>query len=88
MAHRYRHPIQVSCEAGQPQRFTWRGSTYTIAEILTTWHLRDRWWAQPGDNSPEPSDRYYYRIECTDGLLCELYHDVVCDAWVLDRVHD
>ena len=102
MAHRYGHPISVTL-AGGPDRpdsrptplprhwlqsFVWRDQCYAVAEIIATWHLRDRWWVQPGDRSPEPSDRYYYRVECTDGLLCELYHDIVCDARVLDRVHD
>jgi hypothetical protein len=88
MAHRYGHPIHVTCAAGQPSRFSWRDAQYTVAEVLATWHLRDRWWAQPGDGTAAASDRYYYRIQCMEGLLCDLYYDAARDAWVLDRVHD
>lgn len=35
-----------------------------------------------------PSDRYYYRLRCVEGLLCEVYWDAACDAWTLDRVLD
>lgn len=90
MAHRYGHPIQVTCAAGQPSHFIWRAVTYTVAEILATWHLRDRWWAQPGEGegATGASDRLYYRVQCADGLLCDLYCDTARGAWVLDRVHD
>lgn len=80
-----------------PQRFVWRGVTYHVAEILAAWHLRDRWWqakpsgpTAPGEQraSSASSDRYYYRVRCADGLLCDLYYDAISGAWVLDRVHD
>lgn len=35
-----------------------------------------------------PSDRHYYRLRCASGLICEIYHDSVGDAWVLDAVYD
>jgi hypothetical protein len=35
-----------------------------------------------------PSDRYYYRLRCVEGLLCEVYWDAASDAWTLDRVLD
>jgi len=90
MTRRYGHPIAVTCAAGQPRRFTWRGLTYTVAEIYATWHLRDRWWVQPSEQLPAApeSDRLYYRVRCREGLLCDLYHDTARGAWVLDRVHD
>lgn len=92
MARRYGHSIHVTCVAGQPRHFTWRGVAYTVVEIFATWHLRDRWWVQSDGadlaGAAMGSDRYYYRVRCREGLLCELYHDVAQDAWVLDRVHD
>lgn len=151
MSRRYGHAISVACdgshdggdqEAGMcaPQGFVWRGITYQVAEVLATWHLRDRWWqpgpaeqakqwdyqpnvavppVQPGPFAVSPrwegqgweeqgweeqahradvvprigesrasSDRFYYRVRCTSGLICELYYDAVSGDWVLDRVHD
>ena len=88
MARRYGHIIHVTCVAGQPSWFNWRNAYYVVAEIFATWHLRDRWWAQPGEGTAGASDRHYYRIRCEDGLLCDLYHDAARGEWVLDRVHD
>src|SRR5690348_10091007 len=48
MAHRYGHPITVvdaeEGPTGQPLRaFGWRGTIYRVVEVLSQWHLRDRW---------------------------------------------
>ena len=88
MAHRYRHAVRVTCADELPHQFRWREREYTVAEILATWHLRDRWWVQPEEGTAGASDRHYFRVHCVDGLLCDLYHDVAADTWVLDRVHD
>jgi hypothetical protein len=74
--------------ADQPRQFVWRDRLYTVAEVLATWHLRNRWWEPVVASPTGASDRHYYRLQCTDGLLCDLYHDVARDVWVLDRVHD
>ena len=34
------------------------------------------------------SDRLYYRVQCADGFLCDVYYDRIRTCWVLDRVHD
>ncbi len=47
-----------------------------------------RWTPSGPRLSPAPSDRYYYRLRCVEGLLCEVYWDAACDAWTLDRVLD
>lgn len=96
MAHRYGHPIRVVCDAGDPHHFSWREDDHVIVEVLATWHLRDRWWASSGRRTngadgtagTGASDRHYYRVLCTDGLLCDLYYDAARDGWILDRVHD
>jgi hypothetical protein len=92
MAHQYRQRILVSLGAdGEPGRLLWRGATYTVAEVLGRWHLRDRWWAPPGRGEasvPVASDRHYYRLRCAEGLLCEVYWDAAVEAWTLDRVLD
>lgn len=117
---------QASTPSG-PRQFVWHSTSYRIAELLATWHLRDRWW-QPGPirqseqreyppdgaapsgapgwddhpyradvvpqievhcaNHESSSDRYYYRVRCVSGLVCELYYDAISGQWVLDRVYD
>ena len=102
MAHRYGHPISVTL-AGGPDRpdsrptplprhwlqsFVWRDQCYAVAEIIATWHLRDRWWERAGAGA---SDRTYYRVCCRGSAgeqLFDLYHDTVTGCWVLDLAHD
>ncbi len=92
MAHQYGQPIEVTSLASEPQSFMWHGREYTIVEILAAWHLRDRWWNPPRAGIPpnleSASDRHYYRVQCADGLLCDVYYDAARAEWVLDRVHD
>jgi hypothetical protein len=79
-----------------PRCFVWRGTTYRVLEVLATWHLQDRWWnpASQGDADTSThgedleSDRHYYRLDCSPGLLCDLHFDAACDRWILDRVYD
>jgi hypothetical protein len=83
MTHRYGHPILVTCAGERPARFTWQGTEREVVDVLATWRLRDHWW-----DAATHSDRAYYRLRCADGLLCEVYWDVVAGKWVLDRVWD
>lgn len=99
MTRYYGQPIQVYCAldgSQQPQRFTWRGRTQVVADLLSAWHLRDRWWAAPDElgataqanAAHQASDRYYYRLACVGGLQCDVYYDAAHDQWFLDRVYD
>ncbi len=90
MAHRYGHQIDVTLAAGTPGSFQWRGDGYRVAEVLATWHLRDRWWEQSAGDAPAvgASDRTYYRVRCAGEQIFDLYYDAVSERWVLDRAHD
>ncbi len=96
MSRQYRAALgHVTCVAGAPARFTWRGVERRVVAVLAEWRLRDRWWAGAPDADQPPladqapaSDRHYYRVECADGLLCELYWDDAQGAWMLDRTLD
>jgi hypothetical protein len=96
MSRQYRAPLgQVTLVEGAPASFTWRGVERRVVALLAQWRLRDRWWAGAPDADPAPpadqalaSDRHYYRVECADGLLCELYWDAAQGLWVLDRTLD
>lgn len=94
MAHRYGQPVPVILAGDRPSSFEWHGAHYRVAEVLATWHLRDRWWAR-GSAAPTAdsaaataSDRHYYRVRCADEQVFDLYHDVERALWVLDRAHD
>lgn len=100
MTRRYGHAISITHSGSHLTGFQWNGVAYRVVEVLATWHLRARWWeagelseaAEGGTVSARAqsvaSDRLYYRLRCASGLICEVYHDVVSDAWVLDCVYD
>ena len=87
MAHRYGQPVPVTLAGDQPSSFEWHSAHYRVAEVLATWHLRDRWWAR-GSAAAAASDRHYYRVRCADEQVFDLYHDVERALWVLDRAQD
>ena len=65
--------LVVECYAGHrgeetPRRFTWRGVTTEIADIL------DRWLAP---------DHRYFKARGQDGYVYILRHDVRADRWEL-----
>ncbi|HLY29976.1 MAG TPA: DUF6504 family protein [Ktedonobacterales bacterium] len=101
MTRLYGQPIQMRCapasasDSPQPHSFRWRERTHVVTDLLSAWHLQDRWWqassksgATPSTVVPQASDRSYYRLTCADGLLCDVYYDATLDQWVLDRVYD
>ena len=99
MSRYYGQPIQApgATDGGQPpRRFTWRGRTLVVADLLSAWHLRDRWWAAPDapmlsgaqGAATQASDRSYYRLACVGGLQCDVYYDAALNQWFLDRVYD
>jgi hypothetical protein len=97
MTRRYGEPILVAQHTyvNHPRCFIWRGTTYHVLAVLATWHLMDRWWkpapegnVSSGAKEEKESDRHYFRLDCSPGLLCELYFDAASDRWILDRVYD
>jgi hypothetical protein len=87
MGHQYLQPIRVMTQAGRPQQFTWRGTDHFVTEILSSWRLSDRWW-ESSAYFHGASDRHYYRLCCTGGMVCEIYYDAARCGWILDRVLD
>ncbi|WIG61920.1 MAG: hypothetical protein OJF49_004669 [Ktedonobacterales bacterium] len=61
MGHVYSQVIAViTAAAGErPERLVWRGREYTVAEVLSTWRLRDRWWEElpPLSDALEPGEQ-------------------------------
>lgn len=87
MGHQYLQPIQVTAHGGRPLRFTWRDVEYHVAEILNAWRLSTRWW-ESAAYVHGASDRHYYRLRCAEGMICDVYHDIARQVWILDRVYD
>lgn len=89
MSRRYQEPVRVTLDvAGTPKTFTWRGKTYHVREVLSTWHLMDCWWERTAENGR--ANRYYVRVETQGHMIFELFCDVARSpaVWILDVVHD
>ena len=99
MAHRYGEPVPVTLAPdGTPATFTWRGTRYTVVEVLGKWHLMDRWWERGDLEGAKSRDawrhtranRYYWRLEVQEHMIFEVFLDVARrpPLWVLDVVQD
>jgi hypothetical protein len=92
MAHLYCLPVCVERSPdGTPASFVWHGASYEVAEVLSTWHLRDRWWTKGVESvygGRGHSDRYYFRVRCPDHQVFDLYYDAAQNVWILETAHD
>ena len=75
-------PIQVECYAGAqgdetPRRFTWRGQTIEVTEVL------DRWYQV--ESTPEWPRADYFKVRAGDGKDYLLKHDLESDEWYLGQ---
>ncbi len=55
----------------------WSGTVDPIAR----WKVETEWWDQP-------VVREYWKVLLNNNVLCELYHDLDCDEWFVERVYD
>jgi hypothetical protein len=51
------------------------------AEALSRWLVELDWWRSP-------VAREYWRLIVDGSVLCEVFHDLLLDAWFLERVYD
>lgn len=64
-----------------PGQFTWQGQAHPIANVAKRWRVHVDWWR-------EPTHRDYFKLTTTTGLLVIIYHDLIHDAWFLQRLYD
>ena len=92
MSRHYGLPVRVKRDAatGRPRSFVWRGVTWRVREVLSTWHLMARWWEATNPDHPRggTTDRLCYRVLCQEFAIFEIYFDRAQNTWVLDRVQD
>ncbi|MFM8321076.1 MAG: DUF6504 family protein [Chloroflexota bacterium] len=71
---------------GPPDRFTWRGQVYPVAEVLMEWHDYQRRGRMARNMQPQHAaaaarrgswgvGRDYYRVRTGDGRFFEIYYD-------------
>jgi hypothetical protein len=76
--------------AGAPTSFRWRGSSYTVLQVLGHWREDAGWWRRP-DGVPVQLERTdLWRVEAQNGRPTRGVYELVRrgDAWRLDRVWD
>jgi hypothetical protein len=66
-----------------PQGFVWRGAPHHIRHICNRWRVHTRWW-----ESGETMWREYWKVTTDQGILCQLYHDLLDGGWFLSRLYD
>jgi hypothetical protein len=74
-------PIEVKAADGLPLAFHWQGQRRSVRAIVEQWVIHDDWWR-------DEVWRHYFQVETADALLCVLYHDLLADGWLLERVYD
>jgi Domain of unknown function (DUF6504) len=57
-------------EPGLPQRFTWRGSEYTVAEVLAVWKT-----SSPDTTGEVYLRRHWWELRTTTGHVMKLYFE-------------
>lgn len=50
-------------------------------EPVKTWRVEQDWWERP-------VARQYWKVLLGDRLLLEVFHDLLVDAWFLERIYD
>ena len=59
-----------------PHRFLHRGIVRRVQRVERGWDVGARWGQHPG---------HYFRVRCQDGAVCDLFHDVVLNAWYIKQ---
>jgi hypothetical protein len=77
-------PIRmITGEDGRPRRFTRRDRHYAVQAIRRTWQVKTDWWEGGG-----MVWRQYFRIVTAEGIIFELYQDLLTEHWCIEKVYD
>ena len=75
-------PTSVAHAGAQPIAFRWQSREHAVVRISRHWRVHLDWWTL------DELWRDYWELATDSGLLCILYHDLLSDAWYLERVYD
>jgi len=78
-------PPTASKDPTAPDRFTWRGETFHVREVLSEWRSYARRGRMAGNMRPEHAERasrmgswgvgeYYFRVRTEGGRVFEVYY--------------
>ncbi len=82
----FRRPPTLEKKPEAPQAFDWRGTTFQVAEVLSTWFDYERRGREARNMAPPHAEaalrrgswgvgRFYFRVRTDDGRAFDLYYD-------------
>jgi len=74
--------IQAAEQSGCPTLFRWNHRDHRVERASAHWRVHTLWW------TPSGVWRDYWQVTTDTGLLCVLYHDLLGDAWYLERIYE
>jgi hypothetical protein len=63
---------------GTPASLTKQRERLRVVRVYDHRRIADAWWA-------DEVRRDYFRLELSNGSVCEIYHDMIADRWYLTR---
>jgi len=77
-------PIEVfTSQALWPTRLIWERRLHPVLRVEDYWLADFGWW-----RSDTRVARDYFLLTTTTGLLLEVFHNLITDAWYLQRLYD
>ncbi|MCX8125874.1 MAG: hypothetical protein N3E40_01845 [Dehalococcoidia bacterium] len=67
--------------SGMPINLMRNGRREKITAIYERWRLVDEWWG-------ETTERDYFRVATSAGIVLDIYRDNISNCWYLGRIHD
>ena len=75
-------PITVEVDrTGSPIQFKWKGTVYSIAQVVDQWRADTDWWRGR-------IWREHFKVASKSGLLAVIYHDLLTDTWYIQQIYD
>jgi hypothetical protein len=68
-------------EAGTPVGLRWAGHWHSVARLSNRWRVDVGWWRWR-------VWRDYYKLVTQDGVLIEIYQDLLTGQWYVQRLYD
>ena len=65
-------------EMGTPESLTLNSNRRKVVNVYDRWRITDSWWA-------DEVRRDYFRVELSNGSVCNIYHDMIADQWYLTK---
>lgn len=74
--------LKVKCNSkGEPRKLYLPDEPIEVVQVLECWYYTGCWWE--GE-----SEKFFYRLFCQEGRVCEVFQDRENRQWFLYKVYD